>query len=88
MVYTKEDKMNQVAKIFMNGRSQAVRLPADFRFDCKQVYIHRDPKSGDIILSRKPGTWEDYFKLMDSTQIPSDFMEDREHLPNQKRDLF
>ncbi|MDF2939506.1 MAG: virulence associated protein VapB [Gammaproteobacteria bacterium] len=80
--------MNQVAKIFMNGRSQAVRLPADFRFDCKQVYIHRDPKSGDIILSRKPGTWEDYFKLMDSTQIPSDFMEDREHLPNQKRDLF
>ncbi|MDF2530303.1 MAG: virulence associated protein VapB [Gammaproteobacteria bacterium] len=80
--------MNQIAKIFKNGRSQAVRLPAAFRFDCKQVYIHRDPKTGDVILSRKPDSWEDYFKLVENIQIPKDFMEDRDDQPNQKRDLF
>ena len=29
------------AKLFMNGRSQAVRLPADFRFEGDAVYVKR-----------------------------------------------
>ena len=29
----------QTAKIFMNGRSQAVRLPKEYRFDTDEVYI-------------------------------------------------
>ncbi|MDP3612810.1 MAG: AbrB/MazE/SpoVT family DNA-binding domain-containing protein, partial [Rubrivivax sp.] len=49
--------MTQVAKLFTNGRSQAVRLPAAFRFDTKEVFIRQDPKTGDVILSRKPTTW-------------------------------
>ena len=44
--------MNPVAKIFQNGRSQAVRLPAAFRFDVSEVYVRRDPATGDVILSR------------------------------------
>lgn len=52
--------MHHVAKLFNNGRSQAVRLPASFRFDCKEVYIRQDPTTGDVILSRKPGTWDGF----------------------------
>ena len=52
--------MSQSAKIFINGRSQAVRLPAAYRFNCKEVFIRKDPKTGDVILSRKPGTWDDF----------------------------
>ena len=46
--------MSHIAKLFKNGRSQAVRLPAEFRFAEKEVYIHRDPVSGDVVLSRRP----------------------------------
>ncbi len=35
--------MHQTAKIFMTGRSQAVRLPVEFRFDVEEVFIRRDP---------------------------------------------
>ena len=39
------------------GRSQAVRLPLEFRFDVAQVFIRHDPATGDVVLSRKPGNW-------------------------------
>ena len=55
--------MRHIAKLFMNGRSQAVRLPSAFRFDCKEVFIRKDPVSGDIVLSRKPESWNDFFEL-------------------------
>lgn len=80
--------MRQSAKLFMSGRSQAVRLPAAFRFDSKEVYIRKDPKSGDIILSRKPGSWEDFFLLIDQNIISADYMEDRDNQLFQERDLF
>ena len=80
--------MRQVAKLFMNGRSQAVRLPATFRFDCEEVYIRRDPETGDVILSKKPGSWDDFFKLADAAGIPADFMADRANEPPQERTLF
>ena len=44
--------MSHIAKLFKNGRSQAVRLPAEFRFEEDEVYIRRDPVSGDVVLSR------------------------------------
>lgn len=50
--------MLQTAKIFTTGRSQAVRLPLEFRFDVPQVYIRRDPASGDVVLSRRPADWQ------------------------------
>jgi antitoxin VapB len=39
------------AKLFRNGRSQAVRLPACFRFEGTEVNIHRDAESGAVVLS-------------------------------------
>ncbi|MBT5466705.1 MAG: antitoxin [Candidatus Marinimicrobia bacterium] len=76
------------AKLFMNGRSQAVRLPANYRFDCDEVYIRKDPETGDVIISRKPESWDDYFKLMDAIDVPDDFMDERDNDQEQERDMF
>ena len=50
--------MLHTAKIFTTGRSQAVRLPLEFRFDVSEVFIRRDPASGDVVLSRRPADWQ------------------------------
>lgn len=72
----------------MNGRSQAVRLPYDLRFDGDEVYIRKDPETGDVILSRKPGDWTDFFDLVKTMEIPEDFMSERENAPPEDKDLF
>ncbi len=41
----------KTARLFVTGGSQAVRLPAEFRFEGAEVLIHRDPRSGDVVLS-------------------------------------
>jgi antitoxin VapB len=53
-----------------NGRSQAVRLPAAFRLDTKEVFIRKDPETGDVILSRKPVTWDDFFAALEGADVP------------------
>ena len=50
--------MHQTAKIFTTGRSQAVRLPLEFRFDVPEVFIRRDAATGDVVLSRRPTDWQ------------------------------
>ena len=88
--------MSQTAKLFINGRSQAVRLPLAYRFDAKEVFIRRDPETGDVILSRKPSTWEGFFaaaKLAtEAADIPADFLGEQErtagHVGAQSRDPF
>ncbi len=72
--------MSQVAKLFANGRSQAVRLPAAYRFDTQEVYIRQDPATGDVILSRKPTDWDDFFTALNAAKIPADFLTSRERL--------
>lgn len=69
------------AKVFMTGRSQAVRIPVAYRFDTEEVYIRRDPQTGDIILSKKPDTWEDIFQALDEAGFPENFMADRGQTP-------
>lgn len=73
-----------IAKIFMNGRSQAVRLPKDFRFDCDEVYVR---KQGDeIIISPKAPSWDFFFDQQSA--FGEDFLPDREDSSPQDRDLF
>lgn len=55
----------RTAKLFKNGRSQAVRLPAEFRFEGDEVYIRRDPDTGDVILSARNKKFEQWLKLRD-----------------------
>jgi antitoxin VapB len=71
---------DRVAKLFINGGSQAVRLPAEFRFEgVKEVHIRRNSVTGEVILSPKPGSgaWSDFFKLRDQAGVPADFMVER-----------
>ena len=80
--------MPRTAKLFVNGRSQAVRLPAEFRFVGSEVYVRRDPATGDVILSRRPESWQGFFEMMKTLEVPEDFMTDRKDAPPQKRKLF
>ena len=84
IIYT----MPRTAKLFQNGRSQAVRLPAEYRFKGAEVYIRRDPKSGDVILSRRPESWSGFFELMNTVKVPRGFLANRQDSPPQKRKLF
>ncbi len=64
----------QTAKIFTNGRSQAVRLPKEFRFSDEDVYIK---KVGNmVILLPKDDPWSSLINSLD--QFTEDFMEIRE----------
>ncbi|CCD30119.1 SpoVT/AbrB domain protein [Candidatus Glomeribacter gigasporarum BEG34] len=69
--------MSTTAKLFTTGRSQAVRLPMEYRFEGTEVFIRRDSKTGDVVLSRKPDSWQGFFDLLASTMIPANFMDDR-----------
>ncbi len=81
--------MSQVAKLFMNGRSQAVRLPAAFRFNAKEVFIRQDADTGDVILSRKPADWDGFFSAVQSADVPQDFLSNEERAQNtHDRDPF
>ncbi len=80
--------MPRTAKLFLNGRSQAVRLPADFRFEGSEVFIRQDQTTGDVILSRRPESWDGFFELRGEANVPDEFMADRRDEPPQKRELF
>ncbi len=81
--------MSYVAKLFINGRSQAVRLPAAYRFDTKEVFIRQDPETGDVILSRRPGNWDGFFAALNGADVPADFLSEKERRQDSpQRDPF
>jgi antitoxin VapB len=70
----------RTARIFTNGGSQAVRLPAEFRFeDATEVFIRRDAVTGDVVLSAKaPHTpWERFFSVRDQATVVEDPLQGR-----------
>lgn len=72
------------AKLFMNGSSQAVRLPKEFRFDDAEVYIKK--YQNVVILIPKDDPWA---SLLDSLEhFSDDFMENREQPPQPARESF
>ena len=70
------------AKIFMNGRSQAVRLPKEFRMPGDDVFIKRI--GNIVILIPKDSPWSSLIKSLD--QFTDDFMESREQPTQDKRE--
>ncbi len=72
----------ETAKIFQNGKSQAVRLPKEFRFNGDRVYIKR---VGDaVVLLPYHTPWK---TLLDSLSFFSaDFMSERVQPPMQERE--
>jgi antitoxin VapB len=81
--------MSQIAKLFINGRSQAVRLPVAYKFDAKEIFIRQDPETGDVILSRRPPDWNDFFAALKGADLPADFLNENERDQKaQSRDPF
>lgn len=78
--------MHQTAKIFATGRSQAVRLPLEYRFDVAEVFIRRDPLTGDVVLSRKPTDWQGLVDAVALNQDQDLLLERRQ--PQARRDPF
>ena len=76
--------MTKIVKLFTTGRSQAVRLPKEFRFEGKEVFIRKE--NGCVILSEKPESWDQFFASKE--RATDDFMETRADLPPQSRDFF
>ena len=73
--------MADTAKVFISGRSQAVRLPKEYRFKGSEVYIKKE--KGKVILSEKPQkSWAEIFK--DFKGDP-DFSVNRELLKDKPR---
>ena len=66
--------MSQTAKLFANGRSQAVRLPAAYRFDSQEVFIRKDMVTGDVILSSRPLDWTGFVAAAQAVEVPEDFL--------------
>ena len=74
--------MQRRAKVFLNNRSQAVRLPKEFQFSTDEVFIRKEGE--DVILSPRPTDWGPYLK---TGPVASDaFMENVEDLPVQERE--
>lgn len=73
------------AKVFENGRSQAVRLPKEYRFDADEVAVS---KVGDVVLLMpKKGDWSTFMRAVD--MFSEDFMADlRSDERAQERDMI
>ena len=71
-----------VAKLFKNGRSQAVRLPKKYRFDDSEVFVN---KIGDsVILIPKDSKWNTLEKSLNNFSFF--FLTERNQPEIQKRD--
>jgi antitoxin VapB len=69
------------AKVFKNGRSQAIRLPKEFRVQGNEVYLKRVAE-GFIVTERDP--WEVCREACQ--ELPDNFMQKRRQPPQQARD--
>jgi len=72
-----------VGKLFRNGRSQAVRIPARYRFEGTEVEFRPGPNPGEVIMAparKRTGNFKEFFRLR--SLIPPEelegFMEDRD----------
>ncbi len=73
------------AKVFKSGNSQALRLPKEFQFHCKEVEIFK--RDNEVVLREKPKNLKHAFELLSS--MPNDFFSNGrdESLP-QEREFF
>ena len=70
------------AKVFTTGRSQAVRIPKEYRFACDEVLIEREGER--VILTPRPRSWRDYFGS--APRFTDDYPEHIEDAPPQERE--
>lgn len=71
-IYHKEDYVDK-AKLFMNGRSQAIRLPKEYRLAGSEVYVRKIEDL--VILIPKKSPWKSLISSL--SKFSDDFMSDR-----------
>ena len=71
----------QTARLFKNGRSQAVRLPKECRFSGKDVFVHK--LEGAVMLVARDDPWASLLSSLE--RFSEDFMADRNQPPVQVR---
>ena len=69
-----------VAKVFRNGRSQAIRLPKEFRVETDEVYLKRT-RDGFLVIPRDP--WEVFLEGVQ--ELSEDFMREGRSQPKTER---
>jgi antitoxin VapB len=80
----KKTSKRGTAKVFTTGRSQAVRIPKEYRFSCDEVLIER--RGEQVILTPRPKTWRDYFAH--ARRFSDDYPDKIEDAPPQQRERF
>ena len=73
-----------VAKVFQNGRSQAIRLPKEYRVDSDEVYIEKIRHSL-IIVPKEKSKWDVMRNALNDLE---DFELERNQPKIQERNLF
>ncbi len=79
---TKKRGKRAIAKVFTTGRSQAVRIPKEYRFACDEVLIEREGER--VILTPRPRSWREYFAR--ASRFSDDYPEQLEDAPPQERE--
>ena len=74
----------RTARIFTNGRSQAVRLPKDLRFSGKDVYVKKIGRM--VVLLPADDPWSPLIHSLD--QFTDDYLENRNQPPQHPRERF
>lgn len=77
-------KTTRIAKLFRNGKNQAVRLPREFEIQAKEVTIEKHGTK--LVLIPKVSNWEDYFAS--AHRLSDDFPDDIEDLPLETREVL
>ncbi len=69
------------AKLFQSGRSQAVRLPKEFRFSGSEVYVKRVGNA--VVLLPIEGAWDSLAQSLN--RFSDDYMRERNQPSEQQR---
>ena len=72
----------ETAKLFINGRSQAVRLPKNYRFSGSEVYVRK--LYNTVVLIPKDDPWGSFIDSLD--KFSEDFMIERNQPQQQERE--
>lgn len=70
------------ARLFRNGRNQAVRLPVKFEINADEVYVRRE--GDEIVLTPKPRSWDTYFEH--GKRLADDFPDQIDDVVPQQRE--
>ena len=89
---SRDRKCRKLRSFFRTGGAKAVRLPAEFRFEGREVLTRHDGRTGDVNLSPKApaeGGWEKFFASRDRLAASGeldDFVLDRDDRPAERDD--